>query len=122
MSWSRLNYIFHEARRGETVGFDSPKCGCTISKTYGHPCACAIYKKMKLGEPIRMDEVNPNWKILIFDDDGCMEKGKPNISISTELEVIQERFLKADDNMKLHIKLQLRKIGYYETTDMKPPS
>ncbi|XP_050896430.1 uncharacterized protein LOC127103201 [Lathyrus oleraceus] len=31
-------------------------------------------------------------------------------------------FLKADDNIKLHIKEQLRKISYPETTDMKPQS
>ncbi|XP_058726465.1 uncharacterized protein LOC131597818 [Vicia villosa] len=47
-----------------------------------------------------------------------LEREKSNISITSELEAIQERFLKADDNMKLHIKEQLQKIGYPETTDM----
>lgn len=51
-----------------------------------------------------------------------MNDGKSNIFISTEWEVIQERFLKVGDNMKLHIKETLRKIAYPETTDMKPPS
>ncbi|XP_058764019.1 uncharacterized protein LOC131637452 [Vicia villosa] len=108
--------------RGEIVGFDSAECGSTISKTYSLPCACVIAKKMKLGEPIRMDEVIPHWKRLSFDDDGCMEGGKSNIFISTELEAIQEIFSKVGDNMKLHIKEQLRKIGYPETTGMKLPS
>ncbi|XP_058783671.1 uncharacterized protein LOC131658391 [Vicia villosa] len=108
--------------RGKTVGSDSAKYGCTITKTYGLLCACVIAKNMKLGEPIRMDEVIPHWKRLSFDDDGCIEGERSNISISTELEAIQERFSKVDDNIKLHIKEQLRKIGYPETTDMKPPS
>ena len=122
ISRAGLNYIFHEAKRAESVGSDSAKCGCTIVKTYGLPCACVIAKKLKLGEPIRTDEVCSHWKRLRFDDDDCMEGGKSNISILTEWEAIQERFSKADDNMKLHIKEQLRKIAYPETTDMKPPS
>lgn len=36
--------------------------------------------------------------------------------------MIQDRFLKADDNMTQHIKDQLRKIAYLETTYLKPPS
>ncbi|XP_058733979.1 uncharacterized protein LOC131605663 [Vicia villosa] len=118
----RLNYIFHEAKRGEIVGSDSVKCGCTITRTYGLPCVCVIAKKARLGEPIRMEEVIPHWKRLSFHDDGCVEGEKSTISITSELEAIQERFSKADDNMKLHIKEKLRKIGYPETTDMKPPS
>lgn len=58
----------------------------------------------------------------MFDDNGDMKDGKSNISILTEWEVIQAIFLKADDNMKLHIKKQLRKISYPETTNLKPPS
>ena len=50
-----------------------------------------------------------------FDDDGVIKDGKSNISIFTEWKVIQERFLKADDNMKLHINF-FRKISYLETT------
>ena len=78
--------------------------GCTIVKIYGLPCACVIVKKVKLSSPIRMDDVCTHWKRLRFDDDGIMNDGKSNISILTEWEVIQERFLKADDNMKIHIK------------------
>ncbi|XP_058726936.1 uncharacterized protein LOC131598339 [Vicia villosa] len=123
MSRFGLNYIFYEAKRGETVGSDCAKCGCTISKTYGLSCACVIAKNMKLGEPIRMDEISPHCKRLSIDyDDGCMEGGKSDISIPTELKVIQEIFSKADNSMKIRINEQLRKIGYLETTDIKPPS
>ncbi|XP_050896729.1 uncharacterized protein LOC127103519 [Lathyrus oleraceus] len=101
---------------------DNAKYGFTIVKIDGLPCACVIAKKVKLGSPIRMDEVCIHWKRLRFDDDGVMNDGKYNISILTEWEVIQDIFLKFDDNMKLHIKEQLRKIAYPETTDMKPPS
>ncbi|XP_058756378.1 uncharacterized protein LOC131629606 [Vicia villosa] len=69
-----------------------------------------------------MDEVIPHWKRLSFDDDGCIEGEKPNISITSELEAIKERFSKADDNLKLHIEEQLRKIEYPKTIDMKLPS
>ncbi|XP_050898021.1 uncharacterized protein LOC127104925 [Lathyrus oleraceus] len=117
-----LNYIFREDKQIDNVGSDSAKCGCTIVKTYGLPCACVISKKVKLGDPIRMDEVCIHWKRLRFDDDGCMYGGKLNIPILNEWEVIQEIFLKAGDNIKLHIKEQLRKISYPETTDMQPPS
>ncbi|XP_058725564.1 uncharacterized protein LOC131596844 [Vicia villosa] len=79
----RLNYIFEEAKRGEVIGSDSAKCGCTISKIFGLPCACDIAKKIKLGEAIRMDEVIPHWKRLSFDDDGCIEGRKLNISITS---------------------------------------
>ncbi|XP_058757177.1 uncharacterized protein LOC131630415 [Vicia villosa] len=106
MSRSELNYIFHEAKQGETVGSVSEKCDCTTLKTYGIPCACVIAKMVKLGEPIRIDEVFPHWKRTSFEDDGCMEGGKLNISILTELKAIQEIFSKADENMKLHIKEQ----------------
>lgn len=78
---------------------------------------------MKVATVIHMDEVYTNWKRLWFDDDdGVMKDDKPNISIMTEWEVVQERFMKADDNMKFHIKEILRKIVYLETTDLKPPS
>ncbi|XP_058726958.1 uncharacterized protein LOC131598363 [Vicia villosa] len=90
VSRAGLNYIFHGAKQGETVGSNSVKCGCTITRT------------------------------LSFDDDGCVEGEKSNISITSELEAIKERFSKADGTM--NIKEQLRKIGYPETTDMKPPS
>ncbi|XP_050886362.1 uncharacterized protein LOC127091721 [Lathyrus oleraceus] len=103
-------------------GSDSTKCGYTIVKTYALSCACVIAKKVKLGDPIRTDEACTHRKILRFDDDGVVNDGKSNISILTEREVIQGRFLKADDNMKLHIKEQLKKISYPETTDMKTPS
>ncbi|XP_058746055.1 uncharacterized protein LOC131618923 [Vicia villosa] len=105
VSRARLNYIFHEAKQGENVSSGSVKCGCTITIMYGLPCACVIAKKERLGEPIRMDEVIPHWKRLSFDDDdGCVEGEKSNISITSELEAIQEMFSKADDNTKLHIK------------------
>ncbi|XP_058753452.1 uncharacterized protein LOC131626634 [Vicia villosa] len=122
VSRAGLNYIFHEANRGETIGGDTAKCGCTITITYGLPCACATAKKVRLGEPITMNEINPHWKRLSFDDDdGCVEEDS-NISIIYELEAIQERFLKADDYTKLYMKEQLRRIEFPETTDMKPPS
>lgn len=66
-----------------------------------------------------MDEVCTHWKKIKFDDDGTMKDGKINISILTEWEVIQETFLKADDNMKLHIKEKLRKVVYPETIYLK---
>ncbi|XP_058766511.1 uncharacterized protein LOC131640124 [Vicia villosa] len=121
MSRFGLNYIFHEAKQGETFDGDTAKCGCTITSTYGLPCACVLSKKVRLGEPIRMNEVIPHWKRLSFDDDGCIEEDS-NISIIFELKAIQERFSKADDNMKLIIKEQLRRIGFPETIDMIPPS
>lgn len=40
----------------------------------------------------------------------------------TEWEVIQERFTKVDDIMKLHIKEKPRKISYLEKRDLKPLS
>lgn len=58
----------------------------------------------------------------MFDDDGMMKDDKPNISIMIKWEVIQERFMKVDDIMKLNIKEQLVKIAYLETTNSKPPS
>ena len=122
VSRAALNYIFYEAKRASNVGSDSSKCGCTIVKTYGLPCACVISKKMKVDSPIGMDEVSGHWKRLSFDDDGKMKSNKSNISILTEWEAIQERFLKADDATKLHIKEQLRKIAFPETTNLKPPS
>src|SRR4051812_43164096 len=89
---------------------------------YGLSCACVIAKKVRLGEPIRMEGVITYWKRLSFDDDGCIEGEKSNISVTSELEAIQEKFSKADDNMKLHIKEQLWNIGYPKITDMKPLS
>lgn len=50
-----------------------------------------------------MDEVFTHWKRLGLDDNSVMKYGKLNISILTEWEVIQEGFLKVDDNVKLHI-------------------
>lgn len=49
-----------------------------------------------------------------------MKDVKSNISILTEWEVIQERFLEFYDNLKLHTKEQMRKIVYQETTYLKP--
>ncbi|XP_050908230.1 uncharacterized protein LOC127121837 [Lathyrus oleraceus] len=122
ISRAGLNYNFHEVKRADNVGSNSAKYGCTIVKIYGLSCACVIAKKVKFGNPIRMDEVCTHWKRLRFDDDGVMKDGKSNISILTKWEVIQDRFLKSDDNMKLHVKEQLRKVDYPETSDLKPPS
>lgn len=57
ISRAGLNYIFHEAKQVDNIGSDSAKYGCTIVKTYGLTCACVIAKKVKLGSPIRLDEV-----------------------------------------------------------------
>lgn len=122
ISRAGLNYIFHETKRAENVDSDSSKCGCKLMKIYDCSRACLIYKKVKLHSPIRMDEVCTHWKRLRFDDDGVMKYDKSNISILTEWEVIQKRILKADDNMKFHIKEQLRKTTYLKILDLKPPS
>ncbi|XP_058747045.1 uncharacterized protein LOC131620037 [Vicia villosa] len=107
ISCAELNFIFHEARRAETTGPDSSKCGCTIRKTYGLPCACILSKKMQLNSPIRMDEVSNHWKKLRFDDYEPAKEGESKITITAELEEIMDKFSKADDTVKLHIKEQL---------------
>ncbi|XP_050888875.1 uncharacterized protein LOC127094048 [Lathyrus oleraceus] len=117
-----LNYIFHEAKRADNVGSNTVKHGYTILKTYGLPYVRFIAKKVKLGNPLRIIEVCSHWKRLRFDDGGVMKDGKSKITILIKWEVIQELLLKVNDNMKLHIKEQLRKIAYSETTDLKPPS
>lgn len=62
-------------------------------------------------------------KSIVSDHNAAlMNDGKSNIFILKKWEVIQERFLKVDDNMKIHIKEQLRKIVNLKTTDMKSPS
>src|SRR4051812_1550452 len=122
ISRTGLNFLFHEANRSETTGTDSSLCGCTIRTTYGLPCACILAKKKILNSPIRMDEVADHWKKLRFDDFAPPKENDSKITISDELEVIMEKFAKADDTTKLHIKEQLRKIAFPETTDLKPPS
>jgi len=122
ISRTGLNFLFHEAKRSETTGADSSLCGCTIRTTYGLPCACIISKKKELNSPIRMDEVADHWKKLRFDDFDPPKENDSKITISDELEVIMEKFAKADDTTKMHIKEQLRKIAFPETTDLKPPS
>lgn len=77
---------------------------------------------MKFDAPTCMDEVYSYWKRLWFDDDGVMMDGKTGITILTEWKIIQYRFSKVDDTMKLHIKEKLRKIAYQKTTYLKPPS
>src|SRR4051812_30407344 len=117
-----LNFLFHEANRSETTGPDSSLCGCTIRNTYGLPCACILSKKKKLNSLIRMDEVADHWKKLRFNDFDPPKENDSKITISNELEVIMEKFAKADDTTKMHIKEQLREIAFPETTDLKPPS
>lgn len=51
-----------------------------------------------------------------------MKDDKLNTFIITEWKVIQERFMKVDDNMKLNINEHLRKTAYLKTTYLKPPS
>ncbi|XP_058778673.1 protein FAR1-RELATED SEQUENCE 3-like [Vicia villosa] len=118
-----LNTFFHyvETKRAETTGPDSLKCGCTIRKTYGLPCACILSKEMKLNSPIHMNEVNDHWKKLSFDEFQPTKESDSKITISDELEEIMDKIYKADDTMKLHIKEQFRKIAFPETTDLKPP-
>lgn len=59
-----------------------------------------------------MDGVCIHWTRPRFDDDDVTEDDKLNISIIIECKVIKERFMKADNIMKLHIKEQFRKIAY----------
>lgn len=79
---------------------------------YSLPCACLIFIKMKLDWPICMDEVYSHWKRFWFEDDGVVKDSKSKITIMGEWKVIQEIFLKAGDNMKLHIKEKMKKISY----------
>src|SRR4051812_27363908 len=88
ISRARLICVFHEAKRAETTGPDSSKCGCTIRTTYGLPCACVLSKKMALNSPVRMDEVIDHWKKLRFDDFEPAKEGESKISISSDLEEI----------------------------------
>lgn len=67
---------------------------------------------MKLGRLIRMDEIITHQKRLQYDDDGMIKEGKLDMSIMPESKVFQERGLKADYNMNLHIKEQMWKIAY----------
>lgn len=122
ISRTRLNFIFHEAKQADNIGSDSSKCGCTLRKTYDLPCACPISKNVKHDSLIQMNEVFTHWKRLRFDDNDAMKDDKLNISILTKWEVIQDRFLKDDENTKLHIKEKTRKIAYPKTIDLKPPS
>lgn len=119
ISQAGLDFIFHEAKLAQSVDFNSLKCGITLKKMYDLSYAYLISNKVKHDSPIQMDEVCTHWKKIKFDDDGTMKDGKINISILTEWEVIQETFLKADDNMKLHIKEKLRKVVYPETIYLK---
>src|SRR4051812_11227030 len=122
ISRTGLNFLFHEAKRSETTGTDSSLCGCTIRITYGLPCACILAKKKNSNSPILIDEVADHWKKLRFDDFDPPKENDSKITISDELEVIMDKFAKADGTMKMHIKEQLRKIAFPETTDLKPPS
>src|SRR3954466_5480808 len=122
ISQTGLNFLFHEAKRSETTGPNSSLCGCAIRKTYGLPCACILAKKKNLNSPIRMDEVADHWKKLRFDDFDPPKENDLKITIFDELEVLMEKFSNADDTMKMHIKEQLRKIVFPETTDLKPTS
>src|SRR4051812_2758165 len=79
-------------------------------------------KKKNLNSPIHMDEVAVHWKKLRFDDFDPPKENDSKITISDELEVILEKFAKADYTTKIHIKEQLRKIAFPETTNLKPPS
>src|ERR1043165_6356718 len=82
---------------------------------------CLYYfKKIKLNSPIRMDEICTHWKRICFDDYESAKEGSSNITITTELEIIVDRFSKADDATKLHIKEQLRKVVFLKTIDLKP--
>lgn len=122
ISRTTLNFNFHEVKQADKTGSESSKCECTLKKTYGLPRACLISKKMKLEKPICMDEVCIHWKVLCFYDDGVTKDDKSNIFIMTEWKMIQERFMKVDDIIKLHIKEQLRKIACLEITYLKPYS
>lgn len=59
---------------------------------------------------------------LRFNNDWVMKDDKSHIFIMTEWKVIQERFMKPDDNINLHIKEKLRKIVYLKIMNLKPPS
>ena len=82
-------------------------------------CICLLHsEKVKFDSPIRIDEVCTH----CFDDVDVMKDGKLNTSILIKWKVIQEIFLKVDDNMKPHTKEQLRKVTNLETTYLKRPS
>lgn len=113
-----LNYIYDEAKRAEKTSSNSSNYSCTFKRTYGLLYADLISKRVKIDRLICMDEVYSLWKSLQINDDGVAKERKSSISIMTKLEFIQDRFLKGGDNMKLHIKEQMRKISYLETTDL----
>lgn len=89
ISRAALNFIHCEEARIEKCG---DNCGCVIRKTYGLPCACVIAKKLKIGTPIRLDEVNCHWKKLQFEVVGVVEEGNDVVSITAELKAIEVKF------------------------------
>src|SRR3954470_7110954 len=105
-------------RRGQIVHY----VGARLEIHTAYHVLVYLQKKKNLNSPIRMDEVADHWKKLRFDDFDPPKENDSKITISDELEVILEKFAKADDTTKMHIKEQLRKIAFPETTDLKPPS
>ncbi|MCI69142.1 FAR1-related protein, partial [Trifolium medium] len=71
---------------------DSNKCGCVLRKSYGLPCACVIARKIRNKLPIRLDDINIQWKKLVIEYDEGSEGGDEEIddySCAAEFEAIK---------------------------------
>jgi len=80
-----LNLIPKEVDRVKSMGFDKSRCGCTLTCTHGHPCACQL-TSFGVGS-IPLKSVHVMWIRLSFEDIAT-EQSSCELSIDKEFEVI----------------------------------
>jgi alpha-glucosidase len=89
ISRKAMDILFHEAKRSKECGMDPKKCGCVVRRSYGLPCACVIAKKIRNKLPIRLDEINVQWKKLVIDFGEGGDEEHDDYSCAAEFEAIK---------------------------------
>jgi hypothetical protein len=89
ISRKALDILFYEAKRSKECRMDPKKCGCVVRRSYGLPCACVIAKKIRNKLPIRLDEINVQWKKLVIDFGEGGDVEHDDYSCAAEFEAIK---------------------------------
>lgn len=94
------------------IGLDSRRCRCVLRSTYGLPCVCRC---------VPLDEIHVMWIRLSFSSIVSIESHL-ELCIEHELDMVQERFKKADIGENVNINQKLVEIACPIMTSMVPPS
>ena len=106
LSRNALDIVLNESLRAGDIGPDSAACLHIIRRTHGLPCAHEIAEYIRAGSHIPLSSVYHFWRKLNLE--ATMVNEAPELTITSEFELISKRFHSSDQKGKIQILRKLR--------------